>query len=157
MNEVNTTILSERIKRLEHQNKLIKLTGIVVVLGMAFMLLVGAKNKVPKEIVAEKFRVVDTQGKTRAELFAGPEGPALGLLDKRGKTRVNLTVDPKGPVLALIDENRKVRANFAIVQGCPALALHDKRGKYRAILAVPQEGPGLSLVDKNGKKVFSAP
>ena len=57
MNEVNTTALLERVNRLERQNKLIKLTGIVVVLGMAFMLLVGAKEKVPKEILWQRVSV----------------------------------------------------------------------------------------------------
>jgi len=93
MNEVNTTALLERVNRLERQNKLIKLAGIVVALVMAFVLLVGAKEKVPKEIVAESFRVVDTQGRIRAKLSVGQKGPGLGLYDENGKHRAALGKD----------------------------------------------------------------
>ncbi|MCK4306818.1 hypothetical protein KAW50_01170 [candidate division WOR-3 bacterium] len=135
MNEVNTTALLERVKRLERQNKLIKLTGIVVALGMAFVLLVGAKEKVPKEIVAESFRVVDTQGRTRAALFVSQEGPMLVLSDENGKGRAALGVSPEGSMLGFSDKNEKLRA----------------------VLGVSPEGSALQLYDKNGKTEFVAP
>lgn len=157
MNEVNTTALSERVKRLERQNKLIKLTGIAVILGMAFMLLVGAKEKVPKEIVAESFRVVDTQGRIRAVLFVDQEGPALGLLDERGKLRATIAIDQEGPLLGLYDKREKTRAELAILQIGPRLSLSDENGKIRAGLAVIPEGPALALSDKYGKTKVITP
>ncbi len=167
MNEVNTTALLERVKRLERQNKLIKLTGIVVVLVMAFVLLVGAKEKVPKEIVAEKFRVVDTQGRTRAILSVLQEGSELlegsGLLlyDEKGRTRVGLSVLQEGSgllegsALSLYDKNASII--LALDQKGQRLGFFDKNGKNRALLAADQLGTALYLLDENGKTVFSAP
>ena len=151
MNEVNTTALLERVNRLERQNKLIKLAGIVVALVMAFVLLVGAKEKVPKEIVAKGFRVVDTKGKTRAALAVTPKGPALFLSDENEKLRASLTVTQEGPILALYDENGKSRVFLAVTQESPGLALYDKKGKMRAELDVLSRGPALRFYHKKGK------
>ena len=129
MNEVNTTALLERVKRLERQNKLIKLTGIVVALVIALVLLVGAKEKVSKEIVAEKFRVVDPYWRTRAILDVNQDGPGLALYDENGKLRALLAVHQDGPGLALYDENEKPRATLTALQKGTFLALFDENGK----------------------------
>ncbi len=157
MNEVNTTALLERVKRLERQNKQIKLTGIVAVLGMALVLCCGAKDKVPKEIVTESFHVVDTEGRARAGLYVDQDDNiALGLFDKNGKPRAVLGVTQKGPQLALHDKNGKLCASLYVDQEA-GLGLFDKNGKPRAILAVDQIGSALYLLDENGETEFSAP
>ncbi len=162
MNKVNTTALLERVKRLERQNKRIKLTGIVVVLGMAFVLLVGARKKVQKEIVAESFRVVDTQGRTRAGFSANQYSSELTFYGENEKLRVVLSAgfsaNQPGSGLTLFDRKGEPRAFL----DPSSLTIRDKKGKRRVVLGTVGEkrphgigssfeGTGLGLYDEKGE------
>ena len=87
--------------------------------------------------MAESFRVVDTQGRTRATLDVDQEGrSALNLLDENGTGRAILTCSLAGSGLALSHEDGEVSAWLS---------------------SSTETGPSLMLFDKHGKITFSAP
>ena len=65
---------------------------------------------VPKVIRANCFVLEETNGRTRAVLFVGKEGPQLVLYDEKGKVRAELYVLRNKPALRLWSEDGKVRA-----------------------------------------------
>ena len=126
-----------------------------------------------KEVRATSFVLEDENGKTRASVGMGKDGPGLWLWDENAKPRVMLVATKDGsvlwlhdgngkgravlsasddsPMLSLYDENDKTRARLAVIKEGAGLALSDENGKDRAALGVAKDGPGLSLWDENGK------
>ncbi len=96
------------------------------------------KPSTPKLVRAQKFDLVDAQGRVRAVLSVNDKGsPELRLVDKEGRGRATL---------GLQDD------------GSPGLALWDEGGMARTVLDVwVGGGYGLSLRDKDGKAIWSAP
>jgi hypothetical protein len=84
-----------------------------------------------KEVRAEKFIVVDGQGKPRAVLGTLDKEPLIALYDDKNNPRLALTV-------------RK--------EGTPSLSLYDKNGKPRMVCYVKgDDEAGIQLVAKDGK------
>ena len=92
-----------------------------------------------KLLWANKFRLVDLQGMTRAMLTVGEKGNvSLNFYDSDTKNRIILGLSPEGwPVLTLFDEG--------------AVELLDKKGLPRARISIlPDGSPSLKLYDQNG-------
>ena len=125
--------------------------------------------QVAEVVGAERFEVVDKDGKLRAALWLDNGEPNLVLADKTGKIRAKLSLADGKPALWLADKNGKPRAGLSLLNEEPTLVLADKTGKTRAVLgyteieAIPTGGtekrPVSSLVlsDKEGKVIWSAP
>jgi hypothetical protein len=127
--------LLQRVDRLERENltavrqvKLMKLAGLAVVLGIAVILFCGAKTPNNKVIEAQEFRVVDENGKTRANLAIINGEPKLSFQDKNGNLRAKLGLLAENPILALYDENENSHVFLSVVNGEPRLTLEDKNG-----------------------------
>ena len=144
-----------------------------------------ATSDVPEVIRAQRFEVVDAEGKVRAVLaldrvllWTGPsrppDGALLALYDDQGKRRAEISLFPSGqPRLMLSDAQGKMRAELALSEflavlddqdklraeaALSRLTLRDGQGKTRAKLAVSPGGrPNLRLSDENGKAVWQAP
>ena len=103
-------------------------------------------QKMPQEAKvtrAEKFEVVDTDGKVRATLGLRKEELALGLLQKDGRIRAVLGLEGDGePSLKLYDKGETARAALGLWHGEPALSLLYKGGKLRAVV-------GLGVIAQN--------
>jgi len=88
------------------------LTGVLVVPAVldmtAFWVRAQGAGTV-QEIRANKFVLVDENGKPRAELAMDKGRPLLVLWDENGKPRAGLVVTKLGPSLELNDENGKLR------------------------------------------------
>ena len=110
-----------------------------------------------KEIRANSFILEDENGKPRAELSVGKDGPWLSLRDENGKGRVNLSVDKDGPGLWLFDEKGKNRAGLSLLKDAPHLSLYGENGKLRAWLSVGKDMPCLRLLKENDKVIWKAP
>ena len=129
----------------------------LMVTAAAIAYVVGqAKATAPKVVRAQRFELVDAQGRPRAMLGLGPDGsPALELTDEKRQVRAALSLAPAGgqPTLVLYDDNRKGRAALALTaDGQPMLGLRDEKGDGRAVLIVLPDGrPLLGLYDENGK------
>ena len=80
---------------------------------------------VSQVIRANRFELKETNGRTRAILDMGKEGPSLCLFDEKGKIRVELYV-----------RRNKADAPEAVLRnpGVPGLRLWDEDGMVRALL-----------------------
>ena len=133
-----------------------------------------AKTAAPEVIRAQRFELVDAEGRVRAVLGESPGGaPALMLNDEKGQARAALGLDANCPRLELSDEQGEARASLFLVfpSAVPSLWLRDEKGKVRASLEVAPGGsrelaalgPGLGfgaelvLRDEEGRRIWSAP
>ncbi len=67
-----------------------------------------------KEVRANRFVLVDENGRTGAMLSVDTDGPRLRLFDEQGRLRINLAVVKDGPRLHLTDKNGKPRAQLGV-------------------------------------------
>lgn len=118
-----------------------------------------------KVIQAERFEVVDKDGKVRAMFgFEDDREPRLALYDKDGTSSATLAPF----FLVISDQNDKTSAALSplglgvgqgktratwlgLFDGEPDLTLYDKQGKTRAGLGLADGEPHLGLFDENGK------
>jgi hypothetical protein len=181
----------ERLERLEVElrrarrwTRLWRLLLVGLVVGSYLLLsrLAGRELQIQadqKEVHANRFILVDNNGKPRAMLAMLEDGPSLSLLGENGKGGALLTVDKKGPGLSLFDEKGRVelnvtergpelnlkdknafvkpRALLIVTKEGPWLAFWDESGKLRAALSVLEDGPGLGLYGPDGKVLWQAP
>ncbi len=144
MNEPVTGSVSERITRLERENRRLKRTGAAVLVGLAALAVMGqARPNVARLIETERVVVRDLSGRTRAALGLAPDGSAgLALADANGKLRASLTLALDGrPSLALFDGNEKNRIALVVgPDGASSFALYDRDGESRAGLSVRADG-----------------
>ncbi len=153
----------QRLDRLARRSPWFVLMSVAAALGAALLLLTGAaKPKVPDEIVARRFTVVDTAGVPRAWITVDREGnPTVKLVGKSSAGDITLKASGDGspalvffessgaPVrvspsgLTLSDRLGVTRASLqAGADGSAALRLYQKDGKALASLAVPPQGAG---------------
>ena len=133
--------LVQRIARLERQNRQLKLVGLGIALGMAFLLTAAAKT--PRTVEAEKIVLRDSHGRARITIGtptsagavigeANPDGPIIWLTDEKGSDRAMLTTG------GLFFANGKAR---------PTVSLSSD----------PKGVAGLKLYGTDGKVSWSAP
>ena len=85
--------LSERLERVERDNRRLRRVGAVVVIGFASALLMAQArpNPVVKTVQAEEFIVRDSEGKARIKLGMSDKDPRLTFLDSQGKEVTGLS------------------------------------------------------------------
>jgi hypothetical protein len=142
-------------KRLNHY-----LVGAILVL-FAIGTIGATSVKTFGEIRADKFRLVDEKGTTRAMLSFISGQPSLSLLNENGKIRV-LVASGQGLIIA--DDFGKTRAAMGIDSEAgpgPVFYLADENSLPRiqmGVSSVPnKKGPVMFLSDENGKGIWSAP
>jgi hypothetical protein len=170
-----------RLENLERHNRWLKggLLALATALGLA-LLAAAQEAPRPKTVEAERFIVVDGDGKTVATLGMDQGRPTLALY--QGATpRVQIYADKKSSALAF-DEDKGRRlglvagpgktAGFVLYptpgeikeqislfysdDGKPALFFNDARGKSRIGLSLRPDGkPGFTLSDENGRTFYS--
>jgi hypothetical protein len=87
MNKQTVETLAIRLDRLERENRRLKRTGAVALVGIAALVLMGqtTPGEVANVVEAKQFVLRDSRGDTRAVLALGPDGSVgLGLSDKAG-------------------------------------------------------------------------
>ena len=115
------------------------------------------KAKPLKVIEAEEFRVVDKDGRKRAQLRVTDLGsPALILRDENELIRLQMQLVPKGlPVLWFRDANGLLKASLTLLpSGDVYFTLGAKESIVKenaAEIFVGKSGANLSLYDENGK------
>jgi hypothetical protein len=107
-----------------------------------------------KVVEAQAYRVVDKNGRVRAEMSAmGLPWDGLVMFDENGRTRLSLGVNPQtGPELKLYcKEGTAACASLYEVFGGVILSLRSSRDSSRALLGVlPKRGISLNLEDGEG-------
>jgi hypothetical protein len=158
------------------------LVACAVLAAMAVAYAAGqAKAAAPKVVRAQRFEVVDAEGRVRGEIGLGTDGHTPGLMfcNDKGKVCAMLVVSPDGssslmlsdakggtrgalmvgsdgrPNLWLYDGNAKGKLRAALSVGSdgqPSLGLYDAKGELRAALGTDSGGrPSLGLADEQGK------
>lgn len=159
--------LARRVQYVEKQNRRIKGALVVFVSISATLVLTGAQSEHAKStepnpdpadtslcLEAEKFVLIDSTGKARAELAMTGAKPSLVLYGAEGKPRVQISGDdhgsmylygPAGEPRVQIVGNGHGRMELRPGNG---LRMYDNAGKLNILL---QQGNGLRLHDKDGQ------
>ncbi len=137
------------------RNKYLLIGLVVLAVGWAFTSTTRTVQAQADEniIRAEKFELVDSQGRVRAVLGLGISDNETGLtlFDENGMPRIVLAKLDSGMCLSMFDENGTGCAELSISDaGTGLLSLSDKNGTCRASLSVLDSGPRLRLFDENG-------
>lgn len=133
-----------------------KATWLILILAVCLVVTVAAlayavgKTSAPEVIRAQRFELVDAEGKIRAVLSSDPDGrpgPDLVLFDYKDEIRAKLALDG----LELRDGKGHVRAAF-VLRDSPALMFVDEGGVPGAWLSVRNDGTtALELSDERAR------
>jgi len=129
MTDERTVELSQRIERLEKQNRNLARAGIAA-LALAGVAGLVSAAAVCKTVWAERFVLKDPNMRERAVITAYETGgaPRFTLLDEEGEPALTLGVDKKGaPYVEVQGEDGLVRQPFRLSpEGQPAVAPADR-------------------------------
>ncbi|MFQ5915809.1 MAG: hypothetical protein ACE5JS_21760, partial [Nitrospinota bacterium] len=156
MNGAEMEAVTQRLDRLERENRQLKLAG-AAALALAVAFATAGATSQPKfvktDTVETKFLVVtDSQGNTRASIDTSREGsPRLHFFDVSGKRRVSLRAHGDETEFSL-SQGKSMKIVLGNTLGKMGLALWD--GKWiRAELSTDGLlGPELRLKDAKGKE-----
>jgi len=128
MNQQTTDAVERRLIRLERQNRNLKHTVVLVVVGIAAVFMMGQAqpDKIAKKLEAENFILRGPNGAERGRLGVTPNGhPFLVLLNKNGKPSVSL-----GRLYGHV--SRRIKTGLRHYGTGPSAGFYDKDGKPRA-------------------------
>jgi hypothetical protein len=131
--------LTQRLDRLERENRRWRLAGCLSVLGLVAVALMGQaiRGKVAKVVEAERFVLRDSSGIERAALDILPGGAALSLLDQNGAPRALLSQEAIG---FLSDGSRAHVALAMLPGGRPLMDFAGPTGNVRVQLGIQKDG-----------------
>jgi hypothetical protein len=120
MSQGQLTFMAQRLNRLERSHRRWKLLasgllGILVLLSLMGATIQKGGN-VAEVIRAQRFLLVDEDGKTRAELAVEKGWSGLRLKDANGRVRALLVVEAEGPILELRDKKGRARTTLSVGQ-----------------------------------------
>jgi len=154
MTDPDIQVLTQRLDRLERQNRLLRCGAFAALALVAAAVWIGAAAK-GRTIEAERFVLRDAQGKVRAELLTDPVfGPRLRLSQANGRVRMELALKgTTGPYLSLRDANGNDRAQLDAFSGNPGLTLYDSNAKSRVQIDLSENGaPAIRYYDQDHKR-----
>lgn len=138
MNKQCLCTLTQRLDRLERENRWWKVLGIVSAAVLGLVVLTGATgSKVADEVRARKFTVVDNKGRVR------------GMLGMKERER-----QEPGVVLDLADSEQKLRVQL---RGSGGLGFYDSKERMRIELSLIEFGESSENVDYMEKRGFHVP
>jgi hypothetical protein len=149
--------ITDRLDRLERENRQIRKTAALLVLVIFAAMLSGQSSPpdASKGIEAQQFTVKDANGTARASWGINSTGAVvLGFMDADGKARLTLSVEPDGsPVLYLYGRDQTRRFLLHLNHDLPELVLFNSQQKRRVSLMVDaKQGSGGLLVSDNEEK-----
>lgn len=177
--EIERRLLDQRIEALERETRNLKLFGFFAVLLFGALAVVVAYEMRPKMLImAEEFRLVGSDGRTRAWMTIDSNGPELRMFDENQRPRITLRVtdgsggslvlrdeaqrdrlalkvDHEGPTVSLNDQDSRPRAMFRFNLNRPALTFLDEANRKRSEMFLDRDGPGIVLHAENGKATLS--
>lgn len=158
MNESDLGAITERLERLERQNRRLRLAGVVLLLVGAALATAGVAHPAPPPVLeAQRFLVRDPAGRPRAVLGVVGDASALNLYDRAGTGRASLTVDADGGSrLGFFDREGRSRVALDLAgDGTAMVGFYDRNGRAHAQLRVAPDGTiGLGFFDREGRPIW---
>jgi hypothetical protein len=149
--------LEMRLDRLERSNRLWKRAAVCLMSALFTTLALGQARLAQKDVLAEKFTLVDANGKEWASLAMAANGePTLAMFNAGGEPRVLLGVSPDGAAhLSLHNGVGLAQTDLGVAKaGEPSLLFFDGQEKMRGYLGVQKDGaPLIALLNKDEKRI----
>lgn len=166
--------VSDRLARLERQNRWFKRAGFALLLLAAAIAVMGQAGA-SRVLEANEFVLKDSAGKVRARLsmetadrptltfyasngllpalLAGGDEPFLVLNRAGSNEQISLSANKAFYGLGLYD--KALRVGLSVQKGAPGLDLFDENGTRRVELTDDSSGPKFNLTDSDGKAGFA--
>jgi hypothetical protein len=121
--------LQTRLERLERQNRVLRRGGLAMLLVAGAAVLVAAEAAPKGQIMqGERFSLKDAQGRERAWLGIGREGPVLRFLNENGRERAGLEMGREGIVLRVLDSKGYLQTGLSLEKSGVAVVSIDEAG-----------------------------
>ncbi len=148
--------MTQRLDRLERENRRFKRAGAALLVGLAAVFVMGQAlpAKVAKVVEAQVFSVRDMSGTVRATLGASPDGtPYLTLFDKNVKMRAVLQLkEDQSPFFSLLAPDGKAIAQMRLEQdGSGTVQLFDGKQEGSIVVIATPKSPGVGFANREGK------
>ena len=150
------TTLSERINRVEKQNRRLKTCMVVLSMSFLALVLIGAKAGVNdghfRQVIAEGISIVDDTGQ-EIMLIGSQKGVGTGIriLNKAGKRIVGIgvTADEGGSGILVADKEGRPRIGMGMDEGIPSLVITNENEKKILAMGGDMKGYGFVVMDEN--------
>jgi len=148
--------LSERMNRLEKQNRRLKTCMAVLSVSFLAIVLMGAKAGLHdghfRQVIAEGISIVDDTG--REIILIGSkkeEGTGMRILNKAGKriVGIGITADEGGSGILVADKEGRPRIGMGMDEGVPSLAMTNENEKKILAMGGDMMGYGFVVMDEN--------
>ena len=141
--------LEARIGRLEWRSRL--WSGIAFA-ALAWALTTSALAPEDEVVAAERFELVDAEGRVRAEVAIDEDGSAgFFVRDEDGRVRATLIQDDSQAAMYLLDGEGTIRVGAAqYAHGGGGFALHGEESKGGAVLYMKEREGSLTFYDAEG-------
>ncbi len=110
-----------------------------------------------REIVAQRFVLVDEGGNPRVTLSSGPCGPVLAFLGSDGRARMVFVLSEDIAGIALCDSQGTPRMGIALAGGIAGIAFGDPKGALRLGVALTESDPVIGFYDAQGNLIRQLP
>jgi hypothetical protein len=165
----------ERLLRLEQSNRRLKAGMVAIGVVATALLILGAAAPTPRVITAEKFVLLDSSGRERAELSSNSKAAALQFSnadgsralivssgstdnaviidDKKGQIREGLITGADGNAQIALMHDGMDQDAFTITDDAKGtiMAIRDPNGNERVDVGVTPKGGSLAVADGNGR------
>lgn len=138
---MSSDALVVRLAALERAHRRLRIVVVVLSLGLAAAVLLGAGDD--GVLSGRTVKLLDDQGRVRVLLTTNT---GFSFLDAAGRPRAGLGVEEDGTPALLLNGDAS-RAILNVNADGPALTFTGARGVLRAVLGVVKEQPGLALFD----------
>ncbi|MHC4657176.1 MAG: hypothetical protein ACYS91_19490 [Planctomycetota bacterium] len=152
MTELQYHKMSERLGKLEKQNRIMKQIGCVTILIMVVLLTVGSdKNRELDvySISAQRLTIKDNKGNPGIVMFNDDNGPALTMSDPNNRIRLKMDTTDRGAELSLYDAGFKKQLAISADNKLSGLTLYADSGEIASLRYIPMGGSGLVFYDHN--------
>ena len=141
-------LLERRLATLERQNRLWRALALC---GLGFLLL-GGWTRQDEVLAAQRFELVDDEGRVRAEMGIDEDGSAgFFVRDPEGLVRASLIQDASQAAMYLFDEDGTIRVGAAqYAHGGGGFALHGEDSAGGAVLYLKKSTGSLTFYDAEG-------
>src|SRR6266566_3565421 len=141
-----------RIKRLERSNRRLGLAFLLAIFALTGIVVLGAaKPDDAKVLRAERFELVNAEGKTFASLYCGDHGGVLGLNSAKNDSTILLNAGSKLAPFIMLTAEGTSRMAILSAGDTPGLALSREK---ESILLSLKDGPAIQMSDSKGKRRF---